>query len=89
MSEKSEIIKQLQPLIKEAREKRMFLMASYQGITFSPNELDEQHRIGKFAWGPSNWKLVNPTEFLIDEAARLSEIRRANEQLNRRIANGF
>ena len=60
---KKEILDGLKPLFKEAKEKGLWFY--HNGlctgeIYFSPKELKEQHKEGKFLWGAVNWSLIDP-----------------------------
>lgn len=60
------ILESLEPLFKEAAEDGLWFY--YQGIAglmiFSPKELKAKHAEGKMIWGPSNWRLVDPSKDL-------------------------
>lgn len=60
----SEKILTMAELLKEAREKKLWLYTSYQGMWFSPDELEKSQQEGKFRWGPSNWELRDPIQKL-------------------------
>ena len=72
MSQKEEILRGLAPLFAEAKEKGLWFQGMVFGhdeIKFSPKELREQHKKGKYVWGVVNWKLIDPQDIL----ASLSE----------------
>lgn len=54
----------LSPLIAQARTERKWLHCSYQDLWFSPSDLEEKNREGRFLWGPINWTLRDPKEHL-------------------------
>lgn len=63
MSEVREKIRRdMQPLLKEARETGSFLVCPSQGVRFTADELEEMWAAGSFWWGASNWKLVPAIE---------------------------
>lgn len=51
----------MQKMIQEAREKGLWLWASYHDLWFSPDELESQQAEGQFCWGPANWELRDPS----------------------------
>ena len=55
----------LTPLIERARKTEMWLWCHYQGLWFSPDELEAENRQGRFLWGAVNWKLRNPQEHIV------------------------
>lgn len=58
----NEILKELEPLFKKAEKYGLWFYCNYQDLWFSPNELREEHKNGKFIWGSVNWKLRDPIE---------------------------
>jgi hypothetical protein len=60
------VAESLRPLIGEARATGMWLYSqSLAGILwFSPDELAAENAKGKFCWGPINWQLRHPQEYL-------------------------
>jgi hypothetical protein len=60
----------LQDLIKEARASGKWLWCHYQDLWFSPDQLAEQNRNGKFLWARVNWKLRDPAERVAEARAR-------------------
>lgn len=67
-----EIADQLRGLIQQARSERKWLWCRYQDMWFSPDQLEEANRDGRFLWGPVNWQLRDPQE-RVDEARRRLE----------------
>jgi hypothetical protein len=63
---------ELNALIDKAEGEGKWLWCHYQDLWFSPGQLREQNRNGKFRWGPVNWKLRDPQERIdaADKAAR-------------------
>lgn len=85
MSKTSDMDQQMRELIAQARAEKKWLWGGYHDIWFSPDQLEEQRRLGKFMWGPENWKLRDPTE-RIEEAqkrrdAAQSEVDRVIDQV--------
>jgi hypothetical protein len=60
-NERSKILKDLEPMFREAREKGLLFRSRYQELLFTPDQLEEQQRNGRFVWGPVNWKLEHPS----------------------------
>ncbi len=60
----SVILKMLAPLLEEARQKGLWFYSPYQGLWFSPDELESLQKEGRFRWGPDNWELRDPRENL-------------------------
>lgn len=58
------ILESLEPLFREALAKKLWFHSSYQDLWFSPAELRRMHAEGRFVWGPVNWKLRAPSEYL-------------------------
>lgn len=58
------ILKELEPLFKRARVEGLWFWTSYQDLWFSPDDLEERQREGRFIWGAVNWKLRDPMERL-------------------------
>lgn len=73
MSKTSDLAMQLHDLIEQARAERKWLWCRYQDLWFSPDQLQEQNRNGKFLWGPVNWQLRDPAE-RIAEAKRRADV---------------
>lgn len=60
----SSILASLEPMFKEAEDRKLWFHSSYQDIWLSPKELREQHAQGRLIWGPVNWRLRDPQEYL-------------------------
>jgi hypothetical protein len=81
----SEILKGLEPLFKEAKEKDLIFYCRYQGLYFTPQELRDQHGKGKFVWGFVNWEVV-PRNTPIKSLERLIARQQKNlEDLKKRF----
>lgn len=70
MSKTGDIAQQLDEMIQTARAEGKWLWCRYQDIWFSPDQLKEQNRNGKFLWGPVNWTLRDPKERVNEAKAR-------------------
>ncbi len=55
-----DIMRQLKPLIQQARNEGSWLHCTYQDLWFTPDELERNNQVGKFLWGPVNWTLRDP-----------------------------
>jgi len=63
MSDDPDAIREsLKPLIQLARERGVWIWCGYQGLWFSPDDLEKANAEGKFLWGGVNWKLRDPRE---------------------------
>lgn len=60
----SQILQLLEPLFEEAEKSGLWFYAKYQSIWLHPKELRAEHAKGKFVWGPVNWILRNPEEYI-------------------------
>jgi len=67
------ILESLEPMFKEADEKRLWFYLEREGSWFTPDELRKCHIEERFIWGPPNWILRDP----MDEV-KLLECRKRN-----------
>lgn len=74
---------ELADLFMQALENGLWFFSPYQALWFTPHELAEQQRGGRFRWGPQNWRLRDPQEHI--EALRV-EAERARLNLERALA---
>lgn len=86
---RKQILEDLEPLFKKANEQKLWFRSNYQGVTFSPRELREQHIKGKFVWGYPNWELFDPSVLLLDIDKEVEMLHEKNIALHNRIAKGF
>lgn len=75
-----EIRASMEPLLREAERKGLWLYCGYQNLWFSPQELRKAQDNGEFLWGVRNWKLRDPAEYI--ELSRL-EAESAQTELER------
>lgn len=68
-----DIAAELRKLTAQARAEGKWLWCNYQDIWFSPDQLDEQNRNGKFLWGPVNWQLRDPAERVAEAKRRADD----------------
>lgn len=61
---------ELNALIDKAEAEGKWLWCHYQDLWFSPAQLREENRNGKFRWGPVNWKLRDPQERIAEARNR-------------------
>lgn len=73
-------MKELEPLIKRAKEEKKWLYCSYQSLWFSPEELEKENSQGRFRWGPLNWDLRDPGE-------RIHQIEKMIKDKNEELKN--
>ena len=59
---KQEILNNLEPLFKKAKEDGLWFYTRYYDLWFSPKELRENHKNEKFIWDAVNWELRDPME---------------------------
>ncbi len=57
-------MKTLEDLINDAERQGLWLHCSYQDLWFSPSDLREANRDGRFRWGAMNFELRDPIEKL-------------------------
>lgn len=69
---RASILENLAPLFQKAEREGLWFYCSYQQLWFTPAELREQHKKGRFIWGPVNWQLRMPRERL-EEAQRKAD----------------
>ncbi len=81
-------MKTLDDLITEAERQDLWLHCHYQDLWFSPSDLREANRDGRFRWGAMNFELRDP----IEKLAKLKEKRRAADidvvAFERRLSHG-
>lgn len=84
-TKKAVVLAALEPLIHEAEEKGLWLVALYDnGIWFNPAELRLANEEGKFVWGPDNFELRDPYERYTQLVNIANEARKAAESFKRR-----
>ena len=47
-------------LLKDADERGHWLLSAYAGVIFSPDELRREQVDGRYRWGVTNWRQINP-----------------------------
>lgn len=88
MSKNTEkILHSLEDLFKEAESTDKWFYSIYC-VWFSPAELKEEHRKGKFIWGPLNWTLRDPQEKLAELGLKLDESLLKYKEFQVRIKEG-
>jgi hypothetical protein len=87
---RQQIEESLKPLFEKARKEKLLFRSDYQGIVFTPDELEQEQAKGHFVWGAVNWELIDPEK--IKEGLRKS-IRSAEKEhqdfLDRLKAAGY
>lgn len=76
-SEEENVFRLMKPLLQKARDNNCVLRSRYQGIYFTPDELEAAWKDGRFVWGPVNWDLVS-----CDEARRRHRLEVEEAQRN-------
>ena len=84
---KQQILDQLEPLIKQAENEKKWLFCSYQCLWFSPKELRQAHKEGRFIWGAVNWKLRSPKEYLREMRDKYIRSKTAYENFENTLKN--
>lgn len=83
-----EVIMSMAPLFKAAKDGGKWFRSHYQGIIFTPEELEDAQAHGRYLWGAKNWELISPH----DEKKRLaSKVKNAKLELvmfEQRMING-
>ena len=87
MSDREKILASLEPLFQEAERTGKWFYSNYQGLWFSPEQLREHHKNGRFIWGAVNWTLRDPKEKLIELLDHKETIEREIEQFERALLN--
>lgn len=85
MSEKEEILLSLQPLFEKAEKEKLWFYCSYQDLWFSPKELKDMQKAGRFIWGEVNWVLKDPLEKVRWIEKRIEDSRKERENFIKRI----
>ena len=75
----------LQQLIDQAKREGKWLFQRYGNLWFSPAELEEENRNGRFRWGPDNWELRSPAEFIKDKEDAIKKAEKELEQVKDRV----
>jgi hypothetical protein len=83
-----EILAGLEPLFKEAEERKLWFYANYQQMWYSPTELKAQHAKGYLIWGAVNWQLRNPYELMNELDAQIRGTEQRKKDLYKRIEQG-
>jgi hypothetical protein len=83
MSEREQILRDLEPMFQEAEAKGLWFHCNYQDIWFAPADLRKEHEKGSFIWGKVNWTLRNPSELTRQLEANVTD---ATAVLNRHRA---
>jgi hypothetical protein len=73
------------PMLKEARERGLWLHCSYQDMWFTPDELEAEQKEGRLCWGPVNWKLRDPRELYESIERRREELEKEHTRLDARF----
>lgn len=75
----------LAAMMERAKQENLWFFTTYQGLWFSPADLEKHWSQGEFHWGAVNWQLRDPQERLAEFAAESADKERQREQFARRI----
>ncbi len=73
-------------LFTQARRDGMWLYSAYQNLWFTPDELELEQAKGGFRWGPINWQLRLPEQYIEYATRKLNEAQRFLVDASRRVA---
>ncbi len=76
---------EMRQIIARAKPAGLWLHASYHDLWFSPQELERSQARGKFCWGPVNWTLRHPQEYLDGLERQIDSLRDAHRQFYQRM----
>lgn len=79
---------QLDAMFEKANKEKLWFFINSMAtgpMWFSPTELDAQQKNGKFIWGPLNWQLRNPREYLTHMQEAADEAKTARDQVAERL----
>jgi hypothetical protein len=85
-NKKEKILKNLEPMFKEAKEKGLWFYCNYQDLWFSPSELRKAQSEGRFIWGEKNWRLRNPEELIKLHKSAVKNHNKEIELVRKRIS---
>lgn len=72
----------LKLLIDKAEQNDMVLYQRYTGLYFTPDELRQANKAGRFRWGVINWELVPRKRRLEDlKAMKQNEIEKLDKEI--------
>lgn len=81
------MIDEMEPMFAEAKKRRLWFYSAYQNLWWSPDELRTEQEAGRFRWGPANFKLRAPAEYIAERQRAVDEETRRLEEAWRRIAD--
>jgi hypothetical protein len=70
---KDSIIESLEPMLKEAEEKHLWIVSVTHGFFLTPKELRKDMEQGTFLWGRVNWELVDSPTLIAVETQRFNK----------------
>lgn len=76
----------LEPLFKEARDKKLWFRGVFQPVWFSPKELRSEQQYGRFIWDASHWELCKPDIRVRDLELQLKDKERELREFKLRVA---
>lgn len=84
-NETQEILNGLNPMFEKADKEKLWFHSFYQDLWYSPQELREKHKEGRFLWGSVNWELRDPNDKLNNMRCSLINIEKSIKDLEVRI----
>jgi hypothetical protein len=81
------ILDSLAPLFKRARKEKLLFSNKYQGIIFTPDELEGNQKVGRFIWGIENWELINPIDYIQDLEMEIESKKLELSEFRERLAD--
>jgi hypothetical protein len=75
------VIEMLAEMIEQARHEKKWFYCDYQGLWFSPDELEKHNANGRFLWGPINWQLRDPRERAEQLDHQIETLRRERDRI--------
>jgi phage host-nuclease inhibitor protein Gam len=85
MSEREEILESLEPLFEQAEKEKLWFYCSYQDMWFSPRELKDMQKAGRFVWGAVNWTLRDPLNKVKEIEVKIENLRNAKDNFIKKI----
>lgn len=82
------ILAGLEPMFRKAEAEGLWFVLRYAGLWFTPAELREFHKAGRFVWGSANWDLRAPAERITELEEAIRKLQTELEYINKRVAEG-
>lgn len=85
MGVKERVLKQLKPLIADAKSLGKWFRSKDGNVILSPKELEEALGNDEYLWGQEHWNLKYPEDILKDLRAQRDRLNEKIEDLERRM----